>query len=250
MVKGDFRDGRTERDTEAMSRHWETMTEGRPEMFSEPQGRANLVTASPSGMHYQTTDYEAYSAVVGTNAMTANAYRDMRIASIGAAVQLRTGDIVSTFREGTSHASNLWSPSCAGVADIKDGKPDFEAALYRRLKDVLGIDRERVKKVGIVSVHAAGKPDYSGMIGYVVEVDAIKRNIKFKGRIEYVKPDAMSDFVIEHFGVRKDMNSDGAMCLMNVLEEGEFTETVKALQRRNNTQREINSGRLIDGSLE
>jgi hypothetical protein len=249
MTDEDFRDNLKGQDPEKIQKNWESRTTGNPDLFSDPKARGNMVTASPSGVIFQFTDYAAYSAVVHTAAMSANAYRDMRIASIGAVVQLSTGKYVATKREGATHANNMGSASCAGVADIKEGKPDFEAALYKRLEEVLGIKRERVEEVGIVSVHSAGRPDFSGMIGYHVKVDAKAADLKRNGAKKLLRPDEISEFVIEHFGVNKDMNADGAMCLMNALGTEEFEETVLSLKARSNTKRDIVHGRLYDGDF-
>ena len=260
LLEEDFSSLKTEHDVQLIENRWNGIVEAAErngkKVFSKPRGLAMLFDTQGTTLAYKTTEYKDYNSVSTTSnekSLSPRLYETMRVAAVGATLELGDGSIFIHRRSyQATHVAGVIDSSCAGLCFVRDGKINPEQDLLQKLEKELGLKREEVEIKGIVGIHSAYAPDFSGLIDVALKTPLMPgdlavrtKDIDFPERLYVLKED-LPDFVYHHYIEDKDMVGDGAAILLSCLDEKKFRESIEKMQRAG---KDISFGNLVQGTF-
>ena len=219
-----------------------------PKAFS---GALATLYDTQNGLTYNRTEFKHYVAISRTSKskeLDSDLYNHMRVAAVGASLELADGSIFVHRRSPkATHCPNLLDSSCAGLCFVEWGNLNPKKALLEKLKRELGLNSEEVQIKGLVGIHSAGSPDFSSLFDIALKTNLspqeLEKRLKPGAFLEYtfVPKNKLADYIVKHYASENDMIGDGAATLMGALGREQFYYVVGKIK---DSGKRVEFGRL------
>lgn len=205
---------------------------------------------------YLPMEYKIYNAAIfphsESEAVSHKLRNIIRVSSVGGIVSTKDNFFLLQKRGGkVSGGAGLIDSGAAGFCPVNKAlQLDFDGAMKEKLERELGIRDKEILSLKQTALFSSLGYEFTGMISYLVKVRMNLEDIKRRINPEYVKEiiglkeEDISNFIIEHYCVKKDLINDGCASLLSAFDFSRFEFTVKEIQSRG---RKIHFGKLSDG---
>ncbi len=258
VTENDFSQLFTDNDRNIIERIWkENILKKNPQSFSKPRSLATLHSALEKNFVYYGTEFKEYIAVSATSrerTLSDVVYQNMRVAAVGATLELNDGSIFVHRRSyNATHVAGIVDASCAGLCFVKENALlDPESDILKKCERELGLKRDEVQILGVTGIHSSYAPDFSCVVDVALksniapaDLEARAKHVDFAEKW-YIRKEELPEFVYEHFIEKKDMVGDGAAILLSCLEYSVFKENVERLRKAG---KDIQFGQLKNGKF-
>lgn len=244
VTRGTYGDYLSDVDKGIIDKEWDKVKVRNPQAFSRPRSLATLNNVRDGILLFEATEFKEYMAVTHTSeerSMSPAAYLNMRVGAVAAALEV-PGEKIFVHRRSydATHVPGMLDSSTAGVCFVQDYMfLDPKASILNKSARELRLEENEVQVLGTTGVHSAEAPDFSGMINVAIRTDISESEMRDRiakaevdiSELFFVPRLELDDFVYEHLVMEKDMVGDGAMTLLSMLPNDEFSASIDKLRR-------------------